>query len=67
MQTDLLGTVVEITYVGEDAVENRNLALLPGMHDAADTVERLARPKRPSKNTRNDARERRGNTRRKSA
>jgi integrase len=36
--------------------------LLPGMQDdAADTVERLARPKR------NDARERRGNTRKKSA
>jgi hypothetical protein len=41
--------------------------------DAADTVERLARPKRkrPTKNVndgpKSDARERRGNTRRKSA
>jgi hypothetical protein len=26
--------VVEITYVGEDAVENRNLGLLPGVHEA---------------------------------
>jgi hypothetical protein len=33
-QTDLLGTVVEVCYVGEDYVENRNFALLPGIHEA---------------------------------
>lgn len=33
-QTDLLGTVVEVTYLGEDQVENRNFALLPGIHES---------------------------------
>ena len=34
MQTDLLGTVVEVSYLGEDVVENRNFTYLPGMHES---------------------------------
>jgi hypothetical protein len=29
-----LGIVVEFTYIGDERVENRNLALLPGVHEA---------------------------------
>mmetsp|Transcript_16681 Transcript_16681/g.28251 ORF Transcript_16681/g.28251 Transcript_16681/m.28251 type:complete len:1262 (-) Transcript_16681:1911-5696(-) len=34
LKTDYHGTVVEFTYLGEDAVENRNLGLLTGMNEA---------------------------------
>ena len=33
-QTDLLGMLVEVIYIGEDVIENRNLSLLPGIHES---------------------------------
>ncbi|KAJ1433137.1 hypothetical protein B484DRAFT_478475 [Ochromonadaceae sp. CCMP2298] len=33
LKTDSYGTVAEFVYVGEDRVETRNLALVPGMHE----------------------------------